>query len=74
MLKDMLKISIKNFNLYTILSLLFLLAGLALWISWGIRYGVWVDIGIYSITIIFVLSGIIGFIISLMEKTEGEEN
>jgi hypothetical protein len=74
MFKDILKISIKNFNLYTILSLLFLLAGLAFWISWGLRYGVWVDIGIYSITIVFVLSGIIGFIISLIEKTEGEEN
>jgi len=74
MFNNKLKISIKNFNLYTILSLLFLLAGLALWISWGLRYGVWVDIGIYSITVVFVLSGIIGFIISLMEKTEEEEN
>ena len=74
MFKDILKISLKNFNLYTILSLLFLLAGLILWISWGLRYGVWVDIGIYSITIVFVLSGLIGLIISLLEKTEGEEN
>ena len=74
MFKDMLKISIKNFNLYTVLSLLFLLSGLVLWISWGLRYGVWIDIGIYSITVVFVLSGIIGFIISLMEKTEEEEN
>jgi hypothetical protein len=74
MFKDMLKISIKNFNIYTVLSLLFLLAGMALWISWGVRYGVWIDIGIYSITIVFVLSGIIGIVISLMEKTEGYEN
>jgi len=66
----MLKINVKNFNMYTIISILFILAGLLLWISWGIRYGIWYDIGIYSITIILVLPGIIGTIISLMEKEE----
>jgi hypothetical protein len=66
----MLKINVKNFNMYTIISILFILAGLLLWISWGIRYGIWYDIGIYSLTIVLVLPGTIGTIISLMEKEE----
>jgi hypothetical protein len=56
--------------MYTIISILFILAGLLLWISWGIISGIWYDIGIYSITIVLVLPGIIGTIISLMEKEE----
>jgi len=66
----MLKLNMKNFNVYTILSILFLLGGLLFWISWGITYGVWYDIGIYSVTIVFVVAGIVGIIISLMEKEE----
>jgi len=70
MIKDMFKINIKNFNIFTVVSILSLLAGLLLWISWGIRYNIWYDIGIYSITIVFVIAGIIGIILSLMEKEE----
>ena len=66
----MLKLNMKNFNVYTILSILFLLGCLLFWISWGITYGVWYDIGIYSVTIVFVVAGIVGIIISLMEKEE----
>ena len=66
----MLNISLKNFNFFTVLSLLMLIAGIALYIFWGTRYNVWDDIGIYSLTIVLVLPGIIGLIISLMEKTE----
>jgi len=66
----MIKLNFKNFNEYTILSILFLLGGLLHYIYWGIRYGVWYDIGIYSLTIVLVLPGIIGIIISLMEKEE----
>ena len=64
------KINFKNFNMYTILSILFLLAGLIFWITWGLRYDVWTDIGIYSITVVLVIPGIIGIILSLMDKTE----
>ncbi len=43
MVKKMIKINIKNFNFYTILSFLFLIAGIAhLVISGVIRYGVWI--------------------------------
>jgi hypothetical protein len=64
------KLNLKNFNIYTILSILFLLGGILHWIYWGSRYGVWTDIGIYSITIVLVLPGIIGLIISLMQTEE----
>jgi hypothetical protein len=69
MFDDMLKMDFKNFNEYSILSILFLIAGLVLWISWGLKYGIWYDISIYSITIVFVLSGVLGLIISLKDKT-----
>jgi hypothetical protein len=67
------RIDIKNFNLLTIFSILVLLAGLLIYIYWGTRYGVWYDIGIYSLTIIFVIPGLIGILLSLMEKEETED-
>lgn len=73
MLKDMVKINFKNFSEYTILSIVFLLAGLLFYIYWGSRYGVWYDIGIYSITIVFILAGAVGLILSLMDKEEVED-
>jgi len=69
-IKDMFKINIKNFNIYTVLSILFLLGGIFHYIYWGTRYGVWYDIGIYSITIVLVLPGIVGIFLSLMEKED----
>lgn len=62
------KIRLKKFNIFTVASLLLLIAGLAHYIYWGTRYDVWYDIGIYSITIVLVLGGILGFIISLMDS------
>jgi len=44
--------------------------GVLHWIYWGSRYGVWYDIGIYSITIVLVLAGILGLTLSLMETEE----
>lgn len=69
-IKDLLNIKLKNYNIYTILSILFLLGGIIHYIYWGSRYGVWYDIGIYSITIVLVIPGIIGIFLSLMEKEE----
>ncbi len=68
--KNMFNINFKNFNLFTVLSILCLLAGILFWIYWGLRYGIWYDIGIYSITIVLVIPGVIGFLLSLMEKEE----
>ena len=67
------KISLKNFSFFTIIGVLMIIAGLSFWIYWGTRYGVWTDIGIYSITSVFVIAGIIGTIISLLEKEEEED-
>lgn len=69
-IKDLLNIKLKNYNIYTILSILFLLGGIIHYIYWGSRYGVWYDIGIYSITIVLVIPAIIGIFLSLMEKKE----
>jgi len=59
------QLSLKNFNMYTIISLIILIGGIVFYIIWGLRYNVWTDIGIYSITIVLVLAGLIGFILSL---------
>ena len=69
-----LKINIKKFNIYTFLSILFLLAGILHYIYWGTRYNVWDDIGIYTLTIVLVIPGILGIIISLMKTQTEEEN
>jgi hypothetical protein len=67
------KISLKNFSFFTIVGILMIIAGLLIWIYWGTRYGVWTDIGIYSLTSVLIIAGIVGTIISLMEKEEEED-
>jgi len=67
---EMIKLNIKNFNIWTILSLLALIAGISFWIFWGTRYDIWYDIGPYSLIIVLIIPGIIGLILSLMDKTE----
>lgn len=66
----MIKINMKNLNIFTVLSIFMFLLGIVFYIYWGIRFGVWTDVGIYSITIFFVLTGIIGTILTLYEKSE----
>lgn len=68
--KDMFKINMKKFNIFTIISILFILAGVIHYIYWVARYGIWYDIGIYALTIVLVVPGIIGFVLSLMEDEE----
>jgi hypothetical protein len=68
------KPTLKNINAYTIFAIIVLIAGLLLYITWGLRYNIWYDIGIYSITIILVLGGLFGAILSLtFDKTEEEQ-
>ncbi len=68
----MIKLSMENFNVYTILSILFILAGVLHYIYWGSRYGVWYDIGIYALTVFLVVPGIVGVILSLMKTEEND--
>ena len=67
------ELSMKNINAYTIFAFIVLIAGILYYIYWGLRYSVWVDIGIYSIIIVLVLGGLIGVILSLFLK-KPEEN
>ena len=68
---NMIKINRKKFNIFTLISLLFLLAGVLFYISWVIRFpNAWADIGIYSFTIIFVLAGLLGILITLYESPD----
>jgi len=69
----MIKLNLKNFNFYTIVSILALIAGILFYIYWGTRYGVWYDIGIYSVVIVLVMFGIIGILLTLMEKKETQD-
>ena len=59
------ELHLKNFNILSILAILMIIGGIVLYFIWGIRYNVWTDIGIYSITSVLVLAGLIGFILSL---------
>lgn len=69
-----LNLSLKNFSFFTILSLLMIIFGLIHYLYFNLRYGdTWTDIGIYSFTIMFVFPGVIGLIISLMDKKEEED-
>ena len=63
-----LDISRKRVDAYTILSFLSLLVGLIFYISWGITYNVWVDIGIYAPSMIFILLGIFGLLFSFLKE------
>jgi hypothetical protein len=68
------KPSLKNINAYTIMALIVLIAGILLYITWGLRYNVWYDVGIYAITIVLVLGGLLGMVLSLtFEKTTEEK-
>ena len=62
----------KYLNTKTIASLIMLLVGIIFYIYWGVRYGVWYDIGIYAITIILVLGGIFGFFLTTHWQEETE--
>ena len=62
----------KKVNVITVGSLLLLLAGIVFYVFWGLRYNVWIDIGIYSVTIILILSGLFGILLSISEKTKNE--
>ena len=67
------QLSLKNFNMYTIISLIILIGGIVFYIIWGTAYkDAWTDIGIYSITSVLILGGLIGFILSLSLENKEE--
>lgn len=46
-----------------VLSILSLIIGIVFYLLWGLTYGVWADVGIYSVTAVFVTLGIIGLLL-----------
>ena len=66
----MIKINIKNADIYTVLSLLLLIAGIGFYLYWGVRYGFGMDIGVYALTSLLLLAGLFGLILSLLDKNE----
>jgi len=71
--KDMIKFNIRKFNVFTLISLLALIAGVSFYIYWGIRFNVWYDIGPYAFSIVFILGGLVGILLTLYEKTEKQQ-
>jgi len=69
----MIKLNRENMNIFTVLSFLLLLVGILFYIYWGVRFGVWTDVGIYSITVFFIFNGLLGILLTLYEKTGEEE-
>jgi hypothetical protein len=55
---------------YTILFMF----GVGLYLGWGILFGVWIDVGIYALSIILIGFGLVGmFLYSYFERMELEE-
>jgi hypothetical protein len=50
------------------LSFLLLVVGLVFYIAWSTRYNAWLDIGVYSITIVLVLGGLLGLLLNIAKK------
>jgi len=69
----MIKFNIRKFNVFTLISLLALIAGVGFYIYWGIRFNVWYDIAPYSFSVVFILGGIVGILLTLYEKTEKQQ-
>ena len=62
----------KYLNIKTIASLIILFTGIVLYLYWGVRYGIWYDVGIYSITILLVLGGIFGFLLTTHSEEQAK--
>jgi hypothetical protein len=46
------------------LSFALLLGSVAFYVGWSIAYGDWNDIGLYSVSVILILFGILGIVLS----------
>jgi hypothetical protein len=50
--------------------LLLLVAGAAIYVGYNVLYGAWFDIGIYSVTIPFILFGLGGLALNALKRKE----
>lgn len=52
------------------LSFIMLLGAVIFYLSWSIAYGDWNDIGLYSISVVLILFGILGIWLSRLKSRE----
>lgn len=55
-------------NVTTIFYYLLFIFGILFYLSWGMLYGEWTDVGVYSLTIIMVGFGFIGMLLYSHKK------
>ena len=51
---------------------LLIMVGLILFLVWGLVFGIWWDVGLYTVLLMFFGFGIVGFLLYSMKETEGE--
>ncbi len=44
--------------------------GVAIYLAWGIMFGVWVDVGLYSVVAVLMGFGFFGFLLYSIEEEE----
>ncbi len=59
-------------NILEYLSFAVLLGAVVFYVGWSIAYGDWYDIGLYSLSIILILFGILGIVLSRLKRKQGE--
>lgn len=57
---------------YRIFGLALIIMGLSFWIGWSILYNTWADSGLYSVTVILVVFGILSILLGNAKEHEGE--
>ena len=55
-----------RFTLWTVLSLILIVVGVAFWVWMGSTYDNWSDIGVYSIGVTLIGFGLVGTFVSLL--------
>ena len=60
-------------ELTAVISLLFLIVGIIFYIGWSLYYDAWTDIGVYSLTILFVAFGVLGLLLSIHQEGEAPQ-
>ncbi|WP_297218044.1 hypothetical protein [Thermoplasma sp.] len=51
-----------------------LFIGLAFYLSWSIMYGTWFDIGLYSFTIVLIVFGVLGIMLTTVKDEDSVLN
>jgi len=52
--------------------LMLIMLGVMLFLIWGLAFGIWWDIGLYTVLVLLFGFGIVGFLLYSMPESEGE--